>query len=58
MIKEDQKYLNFWNSVFLGIIFMICYAPFMTVQNMMTDIEKTNGFNTLGYQLLAVFYLC
>lgn len=25
---------------------------------MMTNIEKTNGFDTLGFQLLAVFYLC
>ena len=33
--ENNQKYLNFWNSFAVGVIFMICYTPFMTTQTMM-----------------------
>lgn len=34
--QKNQKYLNFWNAVALGTLFLIGYIPFMTVQNLLT----------------------
>ena len=39
------------------MLFLIGYIPFMTVQNLMSEIEKANDFESLGFQLLAVLYL-
>lgn len=58
MIKaNDQKYLNFWNSIYISVLFLICYIPFMTVQNLITNLDEVNGFGSLGFTLLAILYL-
>lgn len=54
---KNQKYLNLPNVVYLGFLFLVGYIPFMTVQNLITEIEKANHFDSLGFQLLAVLYL-
>lgn len=52
MVKDkdkSQKYLNLGNVVYLGMLFLIGYIPFMTVQNLITAIEKANDFDSLGF---------
>lgn len=53
--KEDH--LNFSKATYFGILFLIMYIPFMTVQNLISEIQKKNGFGQLGFFLLAILYL-
>ena len=41
----------------LGMLFLVCYIPFMTVQVLCSVIEKANGFDSLGFYLVGVLYL-
>jgi hypothetical protein len=41
----------------LSSLFLLGYIPFMTVQNLITNIQAANDFGNLGFQLLAVLYL-
>jgi MFS family permease len=55
---SQSKYgANFLNATKLGAIFLILNIPFMTVQNLLSELQKNNGFGALGFWLLAVFYL-
>lgn len=49
--------VNFINATKLGAIFFIINIPFMTVQNLMSELQKNNGFGALGFWLMGVFYL-
>ena len=46
---KSHKYLNLGNVVYLGCLFLVGYLPFMTVQNLVTEIEKANDFESLGF---------
>ena len=52
-----QKYLNIGKVSYLGILFLIGYMPFLTVQNLVTEIMRADDFESLGFSLLAVLYL-
>ena len=46
---RQGKYANLKKVVILGMLFLIGYIPFMTVQNLMSEIEKANDFESLGF---------
>jgi MFS family permease len=57
MVNQNKYGANFLNATKLGAIFLILNIPFMTVQNLLSELQKANGFGALGFWLLAVFYL-
>lgn len=55
--SSSTKYVNLSKVTFLGVLFLVGYMPFLTVQNLVTAIMSANGFESLGFGLLAVLYL-
>ena len=54
---KNKSDTNFVNATKLGAIFLVLYIPFMTVQNLLSEVQKESGNGSLGFWLLAVLYL-
>ena len=57
MSEKSKDHINFWKATYFGLLFLVLYVPFMTVQNLLSEIQKASGFGNLGFVLLAVLYL-
>ena len=53
--KEDLK--NWKKVVYFSWAFMVVYMPFMTVQNMISQLQEDTGFGNLGFLLVGMMYL-
>ena len=59
--NDDRRHTTFpwgraWKVIQLGLLFLTCYIPFMSVQVLCSVIEKANGFESLGFYLVGVLY--
>jgi len=54
---KDEIKLNLWKATYFSFLFLWVYTPFFCCENILTDIMKKNGFDSLGFELIAVLYL-
>lgn len=56
-IMKDELKLNIGKATYYSFLFLWIYTPFFCCENILTDIMKKNGFESLGFELIAVLYL-
>ena len=52
----NKGHQNFYKATHYGVLFLIMYIPFMAVQNLLSEVQKSNGFGDLGFILLSIIY--
>jgi len=56
--SPDSKYgSNFYKAAYFSFLFMLLYIPTNTSQNLVSDVQEANGFGSLGFYLLGIFYI-
>lgn len=56
-MSDVNKKENFMNATHLSALFMLIYIPFNSCQNTISQIQKSNGFGSIGFLLLGIFYV-
>ena len=53
----SDKGPHFQKAFYFSFLFLVLYIPFFVVQNLLTDIQKENGLDNLGFKLIAICYI-
>jgi hypothetical protein len=53
-----QKYgVNFGKATIYSLLWLLLFIPNMVVTNLLSNQQKNNGFDNLGFWMLAIVYL-
>ena len=56
-INPQQKYPNIRSVILISLLFMWVYTPMFCAENLLSDIMRKNGFESLGFILLGTMFL-